>query len=131
MKTLFAFVALVFLATANASQLPDTAFLPAVLVKDITQRGNLMPGPGPRRAVVTTVEVDVKFCRNVGEREFDVVVEKNDLQNVTLTISPKTYMLDCFGPARLQTLVFETTQVPAYVNVRLGNSLLIETNFVH
>ena len=122
---------LTLLASANASQLPDTAFEPAVIIKDVTQRGNLMPGPGVRRPVMTTVEVDVKFCRNVDESEFDVVVKKSDLHNVVLTIKAKSYMVDCFGPARLQTLVFETTQVPAYVSVRLGNPLLIETNFVH
>ncbi len=142
MKTILSVLFVTAITTGNlfafrAPSMPGE-YLPDVMLKSVTARGNLMPGPGPRRAVTTTFTFTTYACNPVSSQSFNVNVGLpldpgfNPLfkRPTTVTFSYKKPFVDC-SDLKEQEVEISTSKIPANSSIVIGNPVIVEKHFVY
>lgn len=103
----------------------------ALTVVAITQSGNLMPGPGPRRPIRSRIEADVSSGGCTSSADFTVRVKVTQKDQTLTIVRVKPDACEAIvRPVRVEidtTALLNSHQFP----VRIANPLLVETHFVH
>lgn len=130
-------VGFVVLSTASFGRFNTMPVVPApfsgeaVLVKEIIQRGNLMPGPGPARKLYTTLQVEVISNGCTRAADFKVRVNSGGSQQLMQIerIQPDL----CEATPHPVTVEIETTDLAlsSVQPIRVANSLLAQEHVTH
>lgn len=98
-------------------------------IVNISVYSNQMP---PRRddATVTTIEFDVRYCKQVSERDFYLSLMQSSENSYNVAIYAHDGS-DCRARATTQRVRLVTTQIPLYFNISVLNPLLVEYTVVH
>ncbi len=137
MKTLIMALALTSFSNAHAIMRPFN-FAPALIVKNVSVEGNFMPPVDPETRPVHKFVVEIRACRTLSGREFQLKVANSPLfegrnrgTRSAVTFSFKGPMIDCMGPTHLQEVELSTSDIPLYSSITVTNSLLVEGNTTH
>jgi hypothetical protein len=106
-------------------------FIEPVLVTEIKQHANLMPGPGPARPIDTSLQVNVisTGCTKDSDFEVNVITAGTDQLINIVRVNPDP----CDDEAKTITVKIDTTKLAlsSSLPIRVANPLLVEELVTH
>lgn len=98
--------------------------LEPVLIKNVSQYRNLMPGPGPRKPDVTLIKIEYFRCGGLSQES--VSVKAKEVAKEKFEVALYAPNVDCAGLPRRQEATLSVNSLPKGVAIRFLNPVLVD-----